>query len=263
MKLQGSDPEKHLRAVDISLATREPFVFTRFSDGELFMLMEKEIRLTPNGAWIDGVQVNCQKYLHHDCKTFIPGRDKDIISQLRNAYSHIRENYIVGLPYSCCVGEDLFAHLKSMLGIPKMHTTANLLINANYPAFLRRTLKILQTRRLLIVANKRAITRILGSAVESHVELGDDCGSEIEWYYEKLHESIRMVGAIDLVVLCSASYLSNIFGHRLARYWPEVTFMDIGTAIHPHMGLGLIREYLVEYWKSPESYLGHTCLCRV
>ena len=262
MQLEGSDAAAHLKAVDRSLAIREPLVFTRFSDGELFMLIGKEIRMTPNGAWIDGIQVNRQRYLEHDCKIFKPERDQDIVRELSEAYKYEGgSQYIVGLPYKCCVGEGLFDQLKKTLGLPTVHTTANLIINANYHAFLNRTLRILMTRDILLVANKRANTTFFGDALKAHVRLGDDCGKNLNKYYSMMCSQIEEVGSEDLVILSSASYISNIFGRRVAERWPEVSFLDIGTALHPQMGLGLIRGYLVEYWKNPEGYVGHDCEC--
>ena len=117
---------------------------------KLFMLLDKEIGLTPEGAWIDGKQVNIQKYAQHDCKTFIPDRDKDIVRELAKAFVHSKHNYIVGMPYACCVGEELANQLTDKYGKPIIHTTANLLIDDNYPTFIEKTFRIIQNRRIIL-----------------------------------------------------------------------------------------------------------------
>ena len=190
MELKGSDASIHLRVVNRAIACREPFVFTRYSDGELFMLLDKEIRLTPEGAWIDGVKVNNQKYAEHDCKTFYPNRDKDITEALSSAYMHKDENYIIGMPYACCVGENLLKGLLTKYGKPKLHTTANLLTDNNYPKFINTTLKIIQKRKVILIAHKSAYTNLFPNLIE-HIGIEGDSGKEWRLIWEKVERVIK------------------------------------------------------------------------
>ena len=77
-------------------------------------------------------------------KTFNPNEDKDITNALSEAYKHKKDNYIIGMPYSCCVGEDYQKDLIKKYGKPKLHTTANLITDNNYPKFIKTTLKLIR-----------------------------------------------------------------------------------------------------------------------
>jgi len=258
----SSSQAVQLKKLTRLIALRERFVFTRYSDGELYMMLGKEIRLTPEGAWIDGQQVNSQRYEDHDCKTFFPDVDKDIIRALEDSYRYTETNYIIGLPYPCCVGEKLFSMLINRYGLPQLRSTANLLINCNYPYFVQKTWPIIQTRNIFLIANERADLRHIPNLID-FLGLGNDCGRDFKELKEKLLTRIDACKAgKELVILCAASYISNILGASIAKHHKDVTFIDIGTALHPLLGLGLIREYLVKYWRSTsDRFEGHICSC--
>lgn len=263
MKLFGVHAADHLKVVNRALACGYPFSFSRFSDGELFMLLGKEIRLTPRGAWIDGKQVNGQRYAEHDCKTFIPSSDVDVVEQLGKAYRYKRDGYIVGMPYACCVGEEMFRQLIAKYGSPDLHTTANLFTDNNYDAFIRKTVRVLQGRDIILVAHQSARTELFPRLV-SHVGIAADSGKQ----WKAVHKELRKIifesnNREDLVVLASASYMSNILCYKIAEEFKEVTFLDIGTSLHPLLGLGHIRQYLIEYWNDRDSYEGHRCHCTI
>lgn len=227
------------------------------------MMLDKEIRLTPNGAWINGIKVNSQKYAPHDCKTFIPSRDKDIVRELVLAYQHTAQHYIVGMPYACCVGETLVQQLVSLYGKPHQHTTANLLIDNNYATFIHKTLKIINTRRIILIAHRTANKAIFPNILE-HIGIEGDSGVQWREILDRVLESITRHGRdSDILVLSSASYISNLIGYGISLRFPHVSFLDIGTSLHPQMGLGMIRQYLIEYWSDPHSYVGHKCVCTI
>ena len=263
MELRGTDATIHLNRVNRAIACLEPFIFTRYSDGELFMLLDKEIKLTPIGAWIDGVQVNSQKYAEHDCKTFNPNEDKDITNALSEAYKHKKDNYIIGMPYSCCVGKGLSKDLIEKYGKPKLHTTANLITDNNYPKFIKTTLKLIQKRNIILIAHKSAKTNIFPELVE-HIGIEGNSGKKWRLICDRVEERIKgNYKKEDILVLSSASYISNLMGHRISQKFEGVSFMDIGTSLHPMMGLGVIRQYLSEYWTNPKTYIGHKCICQI
>ena len=78
----------------------------------------------------------------------------------------------------------------------------------------------------------------------------------------KLEESVKRNGEnSDILILSAASYISNLLGYNISKQFDNVSFVDIGTALHPLMGLGLIRDYLITYWKDPKKYKAHKCDC--
>lgn len=250
---------KHIKILTRALACDEIIVFTRYSDGELYMLFEKEIRLTGEGAWIDGVKVNDQVYEEHDRKTYIPGRDSKIIKMLRDAYNYKSNTYLVGMPLQCCVGEEMFSELKKTEGIPYNYTTSNLLINANYPYFLEKTMKIVKRKKIVLIANSRANYSQLGNVI-GFIGIGDDCGQQIDQIKESLDAMLsRHPIREGMIILCAASYISNILGHHVDAKYKDISFLDIGTALHPQMGFGISRDYLYKYWSDPKGYNYHQC----
>jgi hypothetical protein len=256
-----TDQREQLKKLTRSLAIGEKIIYSRFSDGELFMMLGKEIRLTPEGAWIDGKRVNSQKYAKHDCKTFLPNKDQDIVLELSNAFRHKASNYIVGMPYPCCVGEYMYNQLTSIYGLPDKRTTANLLINSNYPYFVKVTWKMLQQQQLFMIVNEEADLSNMDGVVGS-LRLTADCGRDYKNLKMALSQRLReFKSAENLIVLCAGSYLSNIFAHHVSCNHNNISFIDIGTALHPIMGLGLIRDYLYRYWTNKEQFTDHTCSC--
>ena len=254
---------KQIKALQKSLALFEPFQFSRYSDGELFMILNKEIRLTPNGAWIDGTQVNNQKYEDHDCKIFIPSEDKPLTRELISGLHNNVPSFILGLPLPCCIGEDMFQSLIRETNYkPSNYSTANLLINNNYPFFVNYVIPILQKRRILLVANRRAYSGFFEN-LAGHIMLGDDAKELIDMYENSIIKALNynsLAQQNDIVILFAASYLSNILINRLSLRYPHVTMIDIGTALHPQLNLGYIRHYLQLYYSQPHAYSYHECV---
>ena len=167
------------------------------------------------------------------------------------------------MPYSCCVGERLSKDLIEKYGKPKLHTTANLIIDNNYPRFIRTTLKLIQKRNIILIAHKSAKTNIFPELIE-HIGIEGNSGKEWRLICDRVEKTIKVNGKReDVLVLSSASYISNLIGHQISQKFKEISFMDIGTALHPMMGLGVIRQYLSEYWSNPETYIGHKCICQI
>ena len=54
----------------------------------------------------------------------------------------------------------------------------------------------------------------------------------------------------DHLFLFSASSLSEILIHKLYKHNNKNTYMDIGTCLHPYLGLTIERDYLRAYWNN-------------
>ena len=259
---ENLSPAHQIKAMMMSIACKQSFQFSRFSDGELFMLLNKEIQLTPDGAWIDGRKVNSQKYPDHDCKYFNPLSDMAIVAELKSALIYSHPNYVKGLPLPCCVGREMFNEMLNLLHCNlSQWSTANLLINANYPFFISKILPILLLRPLIVVANKRASFCRMPSVFE-HVSIDDNAKACINSYSLSLINILSELDAeqrSNLIILFAASYISNILIFRLSKLFPDVTMIDVGTAIHPLINLEVSRHYLDLYWSDPSSYSYHQC----
>jgi len=250
----------------MSIACMQPMQFSRFSDGELFMMLGKSIRLTPSGAWIDGKQVNTQRYEDHDCKTFYPNSDMAISNELIQAVGHTSPGYVAGLPLPCCIGQDMSTELNRVIGqAPVLWSTANLFINANYPFFIESVLPIILSRPVVLIANYRANTAVIPNLV-GHIPLGDDCKPYIDGYtmqIEALVSSMSQADRHDSVFLFAGSYISNLLIYRATKKWNDLTLLDIGTSLHPLLRLKIYRHYLHLYWQSPKLYSYHQCVMKL
>jgi len=251
-----------IREMLIDLASFTAFNFVRYSDGELMMLLGHDIRMTPNGAWIGDIKITSENFKQHDCKTFIFKDDKYIFNELVKSFNHKSINFVRGLPLSCCVGAERFKKLAEIGDCKNLSTTANLLINSNYRYFLNHVAPFLFFHRpVIIIANRRASVSLFKHTIK-HIQIGDNCKndindiiSEVLENLEGLNESARK----EAVILSAASYISNIVGYRISRDYPQCTFIDIGTALHPHLELGLPRHYHKLYFSNPTKYTYHEC----
>ena len=54
----------------------------------------------------------------------------------------------------------------------------------------------------------------------------------------------------DHLFLFSASSLSEILIHKLFEHNDKNTYMDIGTCLHPYLGLTVERDYLRALWNN-------------
>jgi len=83
------------------------FGFARYSDGELSILENKELKLSA-----DVIQVGETKspgvYQAPDFKHYNPSEHIEFRNKLIEAYQHKQSNYYKGISCKCCVGDDAF-----------------------------------------------------------------------------------------------------------------------------------------------------------
>jgi hypothetical protein len=70
------------------------------------------------------------------------------------------------------------------------------------------------------------------------VQIPDDFFSSYQQTLDSVMAALKNVPESALI-LSSASSLSNVLGHRLRVSRPDLTFLDIGTALNDYMGLPL------------------------
>ena len=116
----------------------ENFAFTRFSDGELFIMQNKKVVLAEN-HYITGDITGPNIYTKEEQKEFIPERDEVYRKKLLRCFKHIQENYFKGICTATDghVGQENFEwQLELLNGDEAGLTFANVLINANYRKFI-------------------------------------------------------------------------------------------------------------------------------
>ena len=114
MKTFKGDFKKILNMLD----TKECFAFTRFSDGELYILQNKEIWIKKDICRVRE-QVHQGYWGEEELKSFIPDQDQELRNKLIECFSHKQLNYFKGICCKCCVGEKDWAWQFKIFWIPK------------------------------------------------------------------------------------------------------------------------------------------------
>lgn len=229
-----------------------PFCFQRYSDGEMFILQNKEVNLAPTSYKV-GDLVGNGRYTEEEQKHFLPGRDEHQRKYLTDTIEHTQKNYLKGIPCRSDTSED---NIKFMKDLSKEDTEdnltfANVLINSNYPLFINRMVPFLSNtnRDIAIVCNIKCDISKVPFKISKDFRIGNNCLENHIDLPKKIAEF--MSDKKDWILLCSAASLSNIIGYECFKSNPNNTIIDIGSSLNPILGLEgwkYSRDYLKHYW---------------
>jgi len=238
------------------LKDNENFAFLRFSDGELFMLRGDRLVLAEN-SYTTGNITGSGYYPKEEQKDFDPERDSFYRDRLIEALQHRQKNYFKGL--TGVVDEDIAGkgafeyQLDLHGGGDDEHLTfANVLINANYGRFLEEMMPFIAKKPVVMVCNEAASLSGFTLPIVKDFRVGSNCIINDYSLIEEIKEWIRDNNIKDHIFLCSASTLSNFIIHNCFEEFPNNTFIDIGSALSPWMGL--------KGWMYSRAYLQHWIL---
>ena len=240
------------------IKTKENFAFTRFSDGELFILQNKTVVLADN-HYVTGDIKGANRYTKEEHKEFYPDQHQKYREKLIQCYKHNQEKYFKGICTSTDghVGKENFDWMIDFHGGDHENLTyANLLINANYKRFVEEMVPELRHRKVLYVVNEMADVANLPFDIDKTFLIGSNCminnydtPSRVSFYIQDNNIS-------DAVILCSAASLSNFVIYECYKENPNNTFLDIGSCLNPLLGLEgwkYTRGYLTGYWMNSGS----------
>jgi hypothetical protein len=240
--------EEHFWKLQNKLKNGENFAFSRYSDGEMNIMQNQHLVLDNKSTRLDGKCVG-MKYDDIDYKEYDPNRHGPLRDRLIGAYQHNAENYYVGLSCPCCVGKQNSDWMKAQRGPDNEHSTwANLLVNSNYPLFLGHMVPLLQDKDVVFICNKKSTFDKLPFKVKKDFRIGQNAMINDVGLVEEVGEYIKAGNIKDHVFLFSASTLSNILIYEMYKSFPENTYIDIGTTLHPMMDMPIQRNYLKGYW---------------
>ncbi|HUL00474.1 MAG TPA: hypothetical protein VLX29_06410 [Nitrospirota bacterium] len=229
------------------LKAREPFAFNRFSDGELYILQNKELILDANQVKI-GSQVTKGIYKEDDHKRFNPVEHSFYRDRLIDSFKFKKKNYFKGLSCRCCVGADHFQwQLDFHGGSDENFTWANLLVNANYPKFIREMYPLFNNFKTVFICSKRADLSVLPFVVKDF-RVGYNAMVNDYGLIETIKRWIDDTRIEGYLFLFSASSFSKMAIHQLYEHCDRNTYIDAGTALNPFMNLRLDRTYLKQFW---------------
>lgn len=242
------------------LKAKEPFAFNRFSDGELYVLQNKEVVLGDHMVKI-GDRIEKGPYHKEDFKHFNPEEHAFFRERLIEAFRFKKRNYFKGLSCRCCVGEENFRWQLDFHGDDDENFTwANLLINGNYGKFIRYMYPVFNGYRTVFICNRIADLSVMPFVVKDfrvgYNAMVNDYGL-IETIKGWIAEN-RIEGHL---FLFSASSFSKMAIHQLYESCDRNTYMDVGTALNPFMNLRVDRSYLRSFWLGEKSEdIGKICI---
>ena len=237
---------------------KDNFAFTRFSDGELFILQDKTLILADN-HYVTGEITGPNRYTKEEHKEFYPDKHQFYREKIIECYRHNKNGYYKGICTSTDghVGKENFDWMIDFHGGDHENLTfANLLINANYKRFVEELIPLLQNREVIYVVNELADTSKLPFEISKEFIIGSNCMINNYDTSESVRKYIEDNNITDAIILCSAASLSNFIIYDCFKNNPNNTFLDIGSCLNPLLSLEgwkYTRGYLTGYWLNSRS----------
>ena len=239
----------------------ENFAFSRFSDGELFIMQNKTVVLADE-HYITGDVRGKNRYTDEEQKEFYPEKHQKYREKLIECFQHSQPRYFKGIctPSDGHVGVENFKYqLELHQGEDDHLTFSNLLINANYRRFVEEMVPLFAHRDIIYVVNKLANLDRLPFDVKKAFEIGSNCMINDYHIAEEVRKYIEENKIRNHVILCSAASLSNFVIHDCFKDNPNNTFLDIGSCLNPLVelpGWVFTRGYLTHYWNNSGDKFG-------
>jgi len=248
------------------VSSKEPFAFSRFSDGEVTILRNKKLTLG-DGFFVQAdvhgenpYKVPENTYPEEERKHFDPESDSKFQKRLVESFVFKKRNYFKGIPpqngifdtnhsWSFCVG---------MYG-DKDHehlSFTNVMINDNYKRFIYEMLPVFKNKKIVLVSNENSDLSDLPFDIVKHFPIGSNCIKNNLDLVEECKVWIQENGIKNHIFLFSASSLSNILCHELYKDFDNNQYMDIGSSLGPYLrleGWKGTRTYLHTFWSNPNN----------
>tara|TARA_A100001015_G_scaffold321685_1_gene454086 strand:- start:841 stop:1617 length:777 start_codon:yes stop_codon:yes gene_type:complete len=227
----------------------ENFAYTRFSDGEICVMQNQELRLASDHV-IVGPKVYGFGYSKDDHKHYDPSKHSFLKDALIDAYKFKHKDYYVGgICSGCtCASKEFATWMHDLYGeVDENLTSTNLLVNSNYPLFVQNFIPILRQKKIVLICSENAKPEETGFDIVKDFRVGKNCIINDHHLAGEIYEWISTNNIQDHVFLFSASSLSEVLIHKLFKESKNNTYIDIGTTLHPYMGLDIARDYLKAY----------------
>ena len=215
------------------LNSTKPFTFIRFSDGEVEVLKNRKLIISNKKTFFRG-KFYSNNYPAMDTKIFDPLKDQKFRMDLLESSIFKSEFFYKGIrTFSINDTESIIDReflLRLNGGFDNYITFSNLLINENYLLFRSNMFPLIlkKFKKIVVVSNWRAKIKFKCYA---HIKVSDNFIKNYENELTTILNSLINIPAHS-IVLCSASSLTNILGHKLFLLRPDLTFLDVGTSIN-------------------------------
>lgn len=249
------DFKQHFNFFKSKLINKDNFAFSRFSDGELYILQNKKLVLG-DGVIQIGDQTQSGPYKPADFKNFDPNTHSFYQEELVKAFKHSQSNYYKGISCSCCVGKENFDWQINLHGIDDESLTwANLWVNGNYPRFINEIYPLFFERKVVFICNENANLDKFPFVVKDF-RVGYNAMVNDYSKINDIKNWIKQNNIENHLFLFSASTFSNLAIYELFKEFPNNSYIDIGTCLAPIMDMPVERDYLQGFW----SYRGSNSL---
>jgi hypothetical protein len=257
------DFNKDFDSVLSLIKTKEPFAFTRFSDGELYMMQNRKFKIEKDKVFLRG---NTHKgtWGEEELKEFIPEEQQMHREKLIKAFKFKKHNYIKGISCKCCVGPEDWKWQQQYILEETQLTWSNLLINGNYTKFIEEMVPEFVKYPVVYICNKSANVQKLPFDVKKVFRIGNNCHVNDYHLIEEVKNWVKDNDVKHHLFLFSAATLTNYMIHELYKEYDKNTYLDIGSTLNPLMDMdGWIssRAYLRGYWmKENNQYINMKCV---
>jgi len=256
------DFKQHIQNFKQNLINNINFGFARYSDGELFILQNKKLKLDTGIVQIDNDITNINYYQKQDFKHFDPNEHKDFRLKLITAFKYKAKNYFKGISCRCCVGDANFnEQIELHGGDDESLTWSNLFVNSNYPTFLKELMPIIGEKKVVMICNRDADLTQLKKCLVKDFRIGYNAMINDINKIQDIKNWIIENKITNHVFLFSASTFSNLAIFELYKDFNMNTYIDIGTCLAPFMKMPVQRNYLLEYFYNyPKKDLNQICI---
>lgn len=253
---------KDLLIIEDLLKRGENFAFSRFSDGETYMLLGKEIEMNRNFIRVGELFDGGARCAEDDIKHYDPRKHEFYRQKLEESLLFRGENYYKGISCRCCIGgggaegEKYFKWTLDKIGPGDEHnlTWSNLLINSNYLYYIQNIVPIFKTKDIVMVVNHLADTSKLGFNIKKEFRIGENCMVNNYGVIDEIKDYIKNNNIKDHVFLIAASFLTNMINHQVYSVYDNNTFIDIGSSLNPFMpGISSRRQYMYQLCGAPKD----------
>jgi len=242
------------------------FAFTRFSDGELYILQNEPIAVGRTTCYLRGSE-HSGLWGEEEVKSFNPETDQRLREHLMECFLYKKSGYYKGICTEQDVGHKDWAwQFDGLLDHQEGNLTfANLLINGNYINFMTQMLPALKKKNyeVVYVCNKMANLDKFPLNLKKDFRVGQNCHINDTHLIEEIKNWVRAEGVANHLFLFSAASLSNLLIYELYKEFPNNTYMDIGSTLNPMLDLDGwkgSRGYLRGYWMNePNPYYYQDC----
>lgn len=242
------------------LIESENFAFSRFSDGEMYILQNVPLKLDQ-----DLIQIGNTSWKGHyklqDFKHFDPTIHSNFQQHLTKSFQHRQHNYYKGISCSCCVGKPNFDwQINLHGGDDESLTWANLWVNGNYSRFIEEIYPILLfEKKCVFIGHHDAQIDHLYSFhkpddpnpkpfFQKDFRVGYNAMINDVHVIDEMKEWIEKNNIQNHVFLFSASSFSALAIYELYKDFSNNTYINIGTTLNPIFYMPMERAYLQAYW---------------